>query len=101
MSALVAVGAGALLLAYLSQPTVEKPKERPKPDVISNTTPVATQFLRTGTYGDHEDLSSMLKFPGMVVKVRHDVDLSGTPCRWLTMRNGAHYRVYDMDTEYY
>lgn len=104
MSVLLLTGGAALALAYLSQPD---PKKKPnQPDAFAQKPmgpgeKLSDNFQLTGHYGDISDLSSMLKFPGMIVGIKIGQDLRGTPCRWLKMRNGAIYRVYDMETEYY
>jgi hypothetical protein len=103
MSVLLLAGAAALGLAYVSQPD---PKNKSDEPVAFNTKPmkydeqVTDFFPLHGVYGDIADVSSMLKFPGMIVGIKVGQDLRGTPCRWLKMRNRCVYRTYDMDTEY-
>lgn len=61
---------------------------------------IADSFQYSGTYGDTADVSSLLGHPGFVIDEKIGQDLSGMPCRWLSLRNGAVYRTYDMTTQY-
>jgi hypothetical protein len=100
MSILVLTLGGSAALWYSSR---ERQFARYKPDVKKDPWVPGVQQrpeLSTGTYGDISTLSNLVHQPGYVVGERHDVDLTGVPCRWLIMRNGAVYRTYDLDTSY-
>jgi hypothetical protein len=53
--------------------------------------------LFTGRYGTNEQIQHVLKDLTQVQHIQNDVDLSGVPCRWIRMRNGAMYQTYDLD----
>jgi len=58
---------------------------------------VAQRPLHTGRYGSSEELAALLGHGNAyVVKTVHSTDLSGMPCRWLILSNGAAYRTYNM-----
>ena len=105
MSVLLLTGGAALALAFLSQPAPVKPEDV-KASAFSKKPMGPDEILTNadqlhGHIGDISEISGILKFPGMIVGSQIGQDLRGTPCRWLLMRNGAKYRTYDMDTEYY
>lgn len=101
MSGLLVIGAGALGLAWLSQPEKVQPQEKAKEMVMGADDPVQTDFQITGSYGDIKDIAWILQYPGTVQEIKTGQDLSGTPCRWLRLRsNNCWYRTYNMTEEY-
>lgn len=101
MSVLLAVGAGALGLAYISRPDGKKPQVPLAETVVGPEDAVQTDFHITGNYGDIADVSTLLQFPGTVQQIKVGQDLSGTPCRWIRLRgNNCWYRTYNMTEEW-
>lgn len=49
----------------------------------------------TGRYGEIADLGQMQGLRDQIIAVRDDRDLTGMPCRWIYLRNGAAYRTYN------
>lgn len=53
--------------------------------------------LYTGRYGDFKDIAEATFDQTQIATIKVDRDLSGVPCRWIEMQNGAVYRTYDME----
>lgn len=88
------IGAGSL---YAFQRSWQK-KQQKLPAKPSDTT--AERWHYTGTYNEAADISQLLGHPGFVVSEKEGTDLTGMPCRWLTLKNGAVYRTYDTQTKF-
>lgn len=90
MALVLLAGAAAGVAIWGSMGGDSAPGEAAKPEKST----VARRFMHTGTYGEASQLKDVLHIPGMVVDETEDVDLSGVPCRWVTLRNGAVYKLY-------
>ncbi len=69
----------------------------PLDETVPKKQPIVERELYTGRYGTNEQLMWVLKDATQIESVQRDVDLSGVPCRWVKMRNGAKYQVYHTD----
>ena len=58
------------------------------------------RFTSTGAYGDTAQICELLKQPGHIAGQQVDVDLTGVPFRWIFLKNGTKYKVYDMHTPF-
>lgn len=85
-----AAGIGALGLANARGPSSVGEPAKP------GRATVAVRYFSSGVYGEVKDIGDIIGVPGMFVGSTADVDLTGVPCRWLIMRNGAAYKTYDM-----
>ena len=56
---------------------------------------ISKRHMTTGVYGNISEVRDIIHYPGMVVSVTKDVDLTGVPCYWLELRNGGVYKSYD------
>ncbi len=93
--AAAAMGAFAIATSHLDRQERKIPKKK-GPEVN-----VAQRQLHTGRYGDISEISHLLAGPNAhryVQKILVDQDLSGVPCRWIVMPNGAAYKTYDMNS---
>lgn len=97
MSILLA-GAGALGGLWLALDSVDKSKQASLPTSEKKAPAVEAENLWSGRYVGMEQMGDVMKDADtLVVAAKNDVDLSGVPCRWLKLRNGAIVRTYDMD----
>lgn len=69
----------------------ERAKEKERP---------SRRVTHTGAYGDAAQISELLGHPGNISHQEVGVDLTGVPYRWIVLKNGCKYRVYDMQTPF-
>ena len=89
---LLILGAASMVTAAVLADQVDK--SSPLKETTPKKQPIVERELYTGRYGTNEMLMHVLNDPTQIESVQHDVDLSGVPCRWVKMRNGAKYQVY-------
>lgn len=93
---LLVLGAASMVAAAVLADQVDKSSTK-LDEPVPKKQPIVARELWTGRYGTNEELMVVLKDPTQIVAVQSDVDLSGVPCRWVQMRNGAKYQVYQTD----
>ena len=93
---LLVLGAASMVAAAVLADKVDKSAPQPE-ETPTTKKPIVERELWTGRYGTNEELMWVLKDPSQIASVQSDVDLSGVPCRWVKMHNGAKYQVYNKD----
>lgn len=98
MSLILTAGA-AMGAFYLTGSKVDENNKKLREEQAAGEPPktVAKTPLYTGRYGDISSYNDQIITRDMIKSVTMDRDLSGVPCRWIELGNGAVYKTYDME----